>query len=66
MMSKIKRYGREGMAVATTGIGLATMASVDSTGAAGKMAKAMPMIGSLVATKMVVESSKELLPKKKF
>ncbi len=68
MIKKLKSYANKGVAMAKTGLGIGVAASVGSsfgvdTGAS-KMSKALPIAGSIMATKMVADSVNELVPKK--
>jgi hypothetical protein len=62
---KYKKYMNQGVELAKTGIAMGVLSSVDSSGATGNMAKALPVVGTLVGARMVVDATKSLLPKKK-
>lgn len=65
MKKKSKKYLKDGMALAATGIGLGVASGLDSTGATSKISGAMPMVGSIYGAGMVMDSLDMLQPKKK-
>ena len=71
-MKKMKKYGKDGLKLAATGIGLSVGAQVatdsGATGAAagiGKMSKALPIVGGVYGAKIVLDSIDTLQTKAK-
>jgi hypothetical protein len=59
----LKQFGKDAVSLTKTGVGLSALSSVDSSGAAAKMAHYMPTMGSLVGAKAVIGATKSLIKK---
>ena len=55
MKKKSKKYLRDGLSLAATGVGLGVASGLDPTGATGKVAGAMPIVGTLYGAGMVMD-----------
>lgn len=65
MEKKMKKYMKDGMTLAATGVGLSVMSSLDSTGSVSKMSKAMPVVGGIYGAGMVMDTLNTLSKKNK-
>lgn len=61
----MKKFVKDAVSLTVTGVGLGALAGVDESGAVGKMSKALPVVGGVMAAKAVVSATESLLPKKK-
>jgi len=62
---KSKKYLKDGLALAGTGIGLSVASGLDPTGSTGKIASALPTVGGIYSTKIVLDSLDMLSAKSK-
>lgn len=61
-----KKIQKDAVDMTVTGTGMGAMAGIDNSGAVGKISKAMPIVGGVMAGKIAIDATKELLPKKKI
>ena len=61
----MKRYMKDGMYLAATGVGLSVASGLDSTGSVSKFSSALPMVGTIYGAGMMMDGVDHLTKKTK-